>query len=420
MRPIFLSKRFDFYKGSCIIHNMTTIDQLLINIVTDTSSTIEELIPSRDAKVLRSLITGIHSQQYITENQSKLLSKILRENHKKIPNFEEDILDALRQNQWERTFRKVEQFRKFYISKDINQESRLTIDFTFSSTIRKSITQHVKKIEGLIQENNGKLYYAELTEKNIVTLYELLIAHEFDVEPTIKEHYDIIKSWVEHEVKDQFIIDNISNTNFQSCLEKDLGVIDALDENIIIDRSKRYHYNYKTSGKSEKIGGDLTTTLANRTKTKIWVDKKLHSLDAVIQSLVDLNRFPVMVVFDNYNSVNSLKTLENLSEILENKGLDTSVGIYFRLPSESHGTQFNKVIADKQYNQYLGTDTKVVGVQSGKIPKFFIGSAWKPMSVLVVDATLRHTKTAVYANCCDLIISYSDSRPLMESNQTWE
>lgn len=399
---------------------MTTIDQLLVKITNHTSLTIEEMIPLRDAKVLRSLTTGVNSQQYITENQSKLLVKILRENCKKMPDFEQEILDTLKQNVWLRKFRRVEQVKKFYISQDVNSDLRLTIEFTFSSAIRKNIALISKKIEGLLQEGNGKLYHADLSEKNIVTLFELLSPLGFEIDTTISNHYEVIKSWSEDEAKSQFFIKNISNANFQSCIEKDLGSIEPLNEDVIIDRSKRYQYIYESDKKAEKNSENLTRLISNRPKTRIWIDKKQHSLDNVFQSLIDLNRLPVMIVFDNYSSENSVKTLENLSEILEKFNIDNSVGIYFRLANEGQGTQFNKIIADKKYNHHLDIDTKVVGVQSGKIPKFFIGNQWKPMSVLVIDTNLRHTKTAVYANCCDLVISYSDSKPLMEVGNSWE
>ena len=79
---------------------MKTIDQLLLRIVNHTRPTIEEQIASRDAKVLRSLATSILSQKFITENQSKLLVKILKENSEKIQDFTEDILEAIVEPSW--------------------------------------------------------------------------------------------------------------------------------------------------------------------------------------------------------------------------------------------------------------------------------------------------------------------------------
>ena len=62
---------------------MNTVDNLVLKIVNYLTPTIEECISSRDAKVLRSMATSIASQYFITENQSKLIIKILKENAKK-------------------------------------------------------------------------------------------------------------------------------------------------------------------------------------------------------------------------------------------------------------------------------------------------------------------------------------------------
>jgi len=60
---------------------------------------------------------------------------------------------------------------------------------------------------------------------------------------------------------------------------------------------------------------------------------------------------------------------------------------------------------------------------SGKIPKFFLTNPWKPMSVLTLDTKmgLRHGKTSVYSNCCDLIIEWAEAPPLIEQKilKTW-
>jgi hypothetical protein len=111
--------------------------------------------------------------------------------------------------------------------------------------------------------------------------------------------------------------------------------------------------------------------------------------------------------------------LTKIGENLEKNGIFTDVGIYFRLENSEIGKEFNKVIADKKYNSQLTEHTKVVGVQNGKIPKFLLKSAWTPMSVISLSTSLRNTKTSVYANCCDLVITYSDAEPLIESRIKW-
>ncbi len=395
---------------------MHTIDNLLLKIVNHTAPTIEEQLSSKDSAILRSLATAVNGHHFITENQSRLLMKILKINQEKIPNFKEEIEVSLEAPSWSRRFRQIEQIRKLYISPIADSMPVLAIEFTFSNSIRKLIHGLNKNIESLIQINPGKLYYADFTEKNIVTLVESLSKHGFQIEEKVKNHYDTIKSWSKDEIKNQFLITTLTNQNFQKHITADLGVTTPIDENIIIDRRMRYQYFVEID---LKIGENLTEILANRTRPKIWVDSNSYGLEQVIESLIELKRFPLMLVFDSYDADTQYKDLEKISKILDNLQITENVGIYFRLPNTTIGKQFNDLIAQRKYNSQLDTSTKIVGVTSGKIPKFFISNDWKPMSVIAINAPLRHSKTAVYANCCDLIISYSSTEPIIEKTDKW-
>lgn len=392
---------------------MNTVDKFLLNLITNSADKLAEL-PPRDYKVLKSLSKIVNSSIFITENQGNLLIKILKENREKLGHDISEILDT---PIWSRAFRQIDKTKKLYTSVNSSGDHLITIEFAFSSPIRKALSENSKKISGLIQQASGKIYYADLTEKNVVALVELLSKFDFDIEEKIQDFYKIIKSWSEIEVKNQFLLTNITHQNFQKSITADLGIETAIDDNIISDRSMRYQFYHEKSG---KIPENLLETIAYRKNARVWVDKKEFNLDQVLESLVELKRLPLLVVFDHNDENRCFEDLQNLSKSLKKINVFNQVGIYFRLPNNNVGTQFNKFIAEEQYNSVLDSQTKVVGVQHGKIPKFFLKSDWKPMSVLAIGNSLRQTKTAVYANHCDLIISYTDTQPIIESRMQWE
>ena len=396
---------------------MKTIDQLLLKIVCHTSPTIEEQIASRDSKVLRSLATSISSQKFITENQSKLLIKILKENSEKIQDFTGEILEAVLTPTWSRMFRQVDQTKQIYISQSIDGVDMLTVEFAFNSQIRKLLTGNTKKITGLTQHQNGKLYYAELTERNVVELVELLSPHDFDIDEKITDFYKTIKSWSENEVRGQFLITTITHPNFQKQITADLGLETAIDKNIINDRRIRYQYFAEDIINPPE---NLTEIISTRPSTKLWIDQTTCKLTDIFASLISLKRLPTLIIFDTYDAKKCSEDLRILSNSLEENGIFDNVGIYFRLPNTESGIEFNKFIADKQYNCQLDQDTKIVAVQNGKIPKFFLKADWKPMSVISIGSSLKQTKTAVYASMCDLIISYTSQQPIIETRILWE
>ena len=395
---------------------MITVDNLLLQIVNFTSPTIEEQIQSKDSRVLRSLATSVISHVFITENQSNLLLKILRENQKKLKFFGDEIATVLASPQWSRDFRQVEQVRKMYISKNEDNEPGIQIEFTYNSEIRKILQNLTKKVENLNQAVPGKMFTADLTEQNIVFLVEALDPLEFDIVDSIRNHYTTIKSWSKLNVDHQFLLTSITNQNFHKAITADLGIETPLDQSIINDRSVRYQYLTETA---KNPGETLVEYVANRPNTRLWVDKAQHSLTAIFESLVYLKRIPVMVVFDNTTESKSLENLELLSNALKNVGIFDDVGIYFRLQNTDVGRKFNQLIAANSYNSKLDSTTKIAGVQGGKIPKFFLTNTWRPMSVIAIDTRmgLRHGKTSVYTNCCDLIIEHSDEASILEDRK---
>jgi len=396
---------------------MITVDQILLDIVGNTNPTVEEYLAKRDAKVLRSLASIVSNTTFITENQGRLLLKIIRDNQEKMPFLSEEMKQSLAAPIWSKMFRQIELVKKFYIANQPDGDPCLIIEFTFSSPIRKALQNVSKQISNLTQLSPGKSYTADFTEKNIVALIDALEPYNFAIDERIKNYYTTIKSWSGEEVQKQFLITNIVYPNFQKHITNDLGIDTAIDENVIIDRSMRYQYFYEKTAKDAET---LTDIIASRSSSKVWVDKNKYNLDQVIGSLVSLKRFPLLVVFDSYAPKKCLDELTLLSDSLKDFGIYDNVGIYFRLDNNDNGKEFNQYIANNSYNCQLDLDTKVVGVQSGKIPKFLLKTEWKPMSVVSIGATLRHSKTAVYANCCDLVITYSDVEPIVETGFRWE
>jgi hypothetical protein len=392
---------------------MTTIDNLLLNIVNDTAPTIEEQLAPRDSRVLRSLVTSISSHLFITENQAGLILKILKENSKKLSNFTSEIDQAVSRPVWSKPFRKIEQVRKMYIFKNEDHEHFIKIDFTFSSELRKILSDLNRKLDEFSQSANGKSYTADLTEKNIVLLVDALSPLSFDIDETIKQHYTTIKSWNESEIRNQFLLTSIVNANFQKSITEDLGLSTSINQHIINDRSMRYQYITETA---KNPGESLVEYIANRNKSKIWVDKNQHSLVEIISSLKELNRLPLLIVFDNLVNDKYNTNLDVLIEALDANHIFDKVGIYFRLPNDTVGTNFNSKIKERQYNYNLSDDTKVAVVGSGKLPKFFLKNSWTPMSIISLDTKmgLRHGKTSVYANCCDLIIEWAEKEVMFD------
>jgi hypothetical protein len=97
---------------------MITIDELLIELENKGIAKLDSAMPARDKKILVSLTKQIKYGHFLTENQGKLLIKILTENKQFLVTVSNEQLDILNTPTWSQSFRVIEQVRKVIISKD--------------------------------------------------------------------------------------------------------------------------------------------------------------------------------------------------------------------------------------------------------------------------------------------------------------
>lgn len=396
---------------------MTTTDNLLLKLTDNTVTPVEEYMSPKDARLARSLATAVNLPIFLTENQAKLTIKLLTQYSKKISLIESDVETILKHPTWSKEFRFVEQIRKIYLRNNPHGENAIFIEFTFSSAMRKTLSAMSKHVQGGVQPLSTKVVWVNLTEKNIVTVVDTFKLLKFDIDQKIQDFYQIIKKWeVTHDCQKLFYGDNLM-PSIKNLLETDIDLRLDNANNLIIDRSNRYQYIVK---KTEKNQENLEDYISHRTTSKVWVDSNIHSLSDVIVSLTKLNRLPLLVVFDSWSEEVCFKNLQNLSNSLDINGINDNVGIYFRLPSAGVGSEFNALIGSKKYNSKLDSTTSVACIQTSKLPKFFLKDcSWAPKSVIVLSNNLRHSKTAVYTNRCDLIVSYADKPSLFDSQTGW-
>jgi len=395
---------------------MLTADDLLKKIINVKFDEVKKMLPSRDIRVIIGLSKAMSSASYITENQSRLLLKILTNHQDTLKDLHEEITEVLAMPSWNKPFRRIEQKKILKITKDSQGDSYLTIEVFYAGEIKEFLQQVMKQLSDMQPSLTPGVFRFALTEKNIVIAVEGLSGKKFEIESDIKDHYETIKSWSKSEVEKQFVITSMANQNFQKMVGDEIGSIEPLDKNIINDRRLRYQY---LSDFYQKNPENLPEIIANRDHEYCWVDSKTYQLEETFDAIKRLQRFPLLFIFDSYDQNQCLKDLQKISEILEKNGISEGVGIYFRLENNEVGKQFNQLVAEKKYNCELTKTTKIVGIQNGKIPKFFLKNAWTPMSVISLGNILKYNKTGVFVNNCDLIVSYTDTKPMEPVRFKW-
>jgi hypothetical protein len=383
---------------------MMTVDALLVHLFNNAFLT-EKVFPSKDKRILLSLARQLSQNTFLTENQSKLLTKIFKENVVHLDSIVSGVHDVLNFNTWSESFRVIQKIRKIYI--DPNDSEALIIEFTYDKRLRNKLAGLNNRLQGSLSTHGTRHFAVTLTEKNIHVLVGEFLRENFEIDEKIMKFYeDIDRTMTSSEIN--FSILESKNENLKKLLTDDIGTYTSETYLLLNDRKIRYQYDFfeKSPDKS------LTTLLAQRPSTKIFIDNSSRTLTEVIASLKKLNRLPLLVIFDGHDSSVNKKSLNLLSDALKANGVDDHIGIYFRFNQGNDPAGFNKTISELGYNKNLSEDSQVAGIANSKLPKFFIKDKWKPKSVISFTTSFKNSKSYVYCTDVDLIIYYGDKKPL--------
>lgn len=384
---------------------MITIDKLLIELSDRDIYKIAPGMPNRDKRILSSLNRQLSSGNFLTENQAKLLVKILKENTLEINAEGISIAGLLENPTWTTSFRKIEQVRTISIVKD--PEPVILVEFTYNKRLKELIAELSKVLGTSIYSKSSKAYTIALTEKNLYEVVKRFSAYNFEISEEVKNFYkeisDILKS-----NEDRIDIFSTTNEKFLSLVKEKVGEIS--ETNLVNLYDKRIRYQYTVSKKLTI--NTLTEKIASRSKNKIYLNNKTHSLTDLMKSLRELNRFPLLVVFNSFEPCHAYTTLEELKKGLDSVDITDKIGIYFRFENEKDGSNFNTAIANYKYNSKLDDSTLVVGVSNNKLPKFMFKTDWYPETVISFTPNFKANKTSLFCSAVDLVVFYGDKEPL--------
>lgn len=385
---------------------MITVDTLLIELFRQGIETLNSQIPNRDKKVLISLARQINAGHFLTENQSKLLVKILKENSGYIFDPLSEHLLAIENPTWSQSFRVLEQVRKIFMAKE--HDGRILVEFTYNKRLRQQITDLNKTIEGQMLSVNNKQYSIPLTEKNLHQVVTVFKPQGFSIDPLIMKFYEEI-SEIYEKSSNQFDVFNLTNEKLVNLITHDINGIS--EDNLILLNDRRLKFQYSIFPKNPEIS--LKNSLANRSSSRIWINSSTTPIDQLVTALQELNRLPALFVFNGHDSKECLQNLKKLANSLKNCGLDKKVGIYFRFDSAGDSNkEFNLAVGQLGYNAKLDPNTMIAGIANNKLPKFMLKNGWYPNSVVSFSNNFKSNKTSVYCDAVDLIVYYNDKRPL--------
>jgi hypothetical protein len=280
------------------------------------------------------------------------------------------------------------------------------VEFTFDKQLKEKLHELNASLNGGISATPGNAYHVQLTEKNILLLVDKFINDDFVIDQKIMNFYREICEIVKN-TKSPFNVFDLENEKLKKIVETDVGPITK--ENLLLLHDRKIRYQYQIFDKIDEKS--LTSSLAQRTTQKVFVNREQFSLDEVLASLMELKRFPVLVIFEGHSPQENRKFLDFLSNSVKNTEIAGDVGIYFRFDSKEDTVGFNSQVSMLQYNKNLTESTVIAGIANNKIPKFMVKNKWKPNTVISFTNNFKNNKSSNYSSDIDLIIYWSLVKP---------
>ena len=240
-----------------------------------------------------------------------------------------------------------------------------------------------------IHHRGSHEHFFVLNERTTYDIVKAFKDKSFDIDKEILEHYkkiDVIKRLPEENLS--CIIDGkLFNTS------EDLK--NKLNLEKLIDRKRRHGI---VSFENKK-GCGLKSEIIYRDTSEVLVKPSQYNLQNVAEVIYNLDRFPLLVILDEQNCE------EQIFEIwqeFKNIVSSSQQSVLFRQEGIS---EFNKFVKNKKLNNWVDKNTKIVYINSNKLPKVLINAEWKPITSLDFSGGFVNRFIDTYIkDKCDLIL----------------
>jgi hypothetical protein len=283
-----------------------------------------------------------------------------------------------------------------------SQGKWIKIRFPFSKKdILKIDVVATKNRKKYWHEKGSHEHYFKLDENTVFDVCEIFVKKDFEIDKKILEYYEQILEIKQEPGKH---IAGLWNNEIKNISSAGLESIDKTERLHLLDRKRQYGLNYITCDKD----ATLANYIAHRSKPEICIDPKEHTIDSIVESLLVLQRFPILCLLDKDEEYDQLVTLHTaFRNIVENKKQSV---LYRKENTREKDRNFNTYIHNKNLNNWVDNSTKIVYISKSKLPKLLLTVDWKPQCVLAVSSTRMMTQLGIYVNdVCDLHICHDES-----------
>lgn len=226
-------------------------------------------------------------------------------------------------------------------------------------------------------------HFFKINEITVPAVLDKLKGLDFVIDQELLDFYNDLKNIEGH--KDEYVPGIFSGTlkNFKESaidlMENEIGKYSPETELLYYDR----RYRFGISHMDYSVPDSLTGKIVSRTKPEVAVNPEEFSIDDIVDSLIELKRFPILVPVDKSEALEQVRTIH------------TSIARYFpsseqivlfRVENKNNDYNLNTYIKENQFNNWLDDSIKVVYINKENLPKLLLKEKWRPSAVLATTS----------------------------------
>ena len=300
------------------------------------------------------------------------------------------------------------------------------VRFVFQKKLINAIERMNKFLGDGYYDKIEKIHYFKFSEN---TCYEIINTfnenNNFEVEEQLLEYYEKLLEMKNNQDKYvpgiySFKLKNLHEKSFKFAISS-IGEPSLDNLCNYYDKKDQFgleHFDHEELEQSLKSLTPLAQKVVNRKQANIFVNNREYTVNNLAEVILELYRFPLVIVLHEDTCYDHLT---QFNKAFQNIIPSERMSVMFRLDNTTEGKPFNEYIQQNNLNNMVDKDTKIVYINSNKIPKPLLKSEWFPSAAITTFAGKAYgdAKTSTYIGELDLIIHYDNQlSPFMRSIET--
>ena len=288
------------------------------------------------------------------------------------------------------------------------EEQYIAVRFSFQKKLISALENINSK--PIHYDKINKTHYFEYNERTLHNVVSALTNKGIEIQPELQERYEILEMMNNNKKNYVPGIYSLKLKNLHAkAIDYAISTIGSPDvDNLAMykDRDQLLgitHFDEDDLNNSIRKLTTLSQKIVKRTSSNILINSDEHVFDRVAESILELNRYPLLVVLNDETELENLqKVHQSFRNIFSN---DDFCSLYRKENISPGNTEFNEYIKQNKLNNSLAIKSKVVYTSINKMSKVMLKSEWRPQAAILMGSR-RSTKVDQFLQELDLVIHY--------------